>query len=68
MRDSQLSQPMKHSRKAITGREVFLGQNGEYTNDQLNHFGLKFFLAALIKDEVNKETVNQLLKPLREYS
>ena len=117
MKNSQLSQPMKHSRKTITGREVFPGQNGEYTSDQLDHFGLKippncwlyfpwfakietqmlrywgiarevaintlsvyllcnvfgmdlrvFFLAGLIKDEVNKETVNQPLKPLREYS
>ena len=38
LRDSKL---MKCSRKAKTGREVFLGQNGEYAHDQFYHIGSK---------------------------
>ena len=41
LRDSQLSQLMKHTRKTITCRGVFVGQIGEYAHDQLDHFGLK---------------------------
>ena len=41
LRDSQFSQLMKHSRKTITGREVFLGRNGKNYHHQLDHFGLK---------------------------
>ena len=28
----------RHSRRTITGREVFLGPNGKYTHEQLLHF------------------------------
>ena len=40
MQESRLFKIMKHNRKTITGREVFLGQNGEYVHGQFDHFGL----------------------------
>ena len=42
LRDSKLSKVMKHSRKTITGREVFLEQIKKYSYDQLGQFRLNF--------------------------
>ena len=35
LEESQLAQMYRHSRRTITGREVFLGPNGNHTHDQL---------------------------------
>ena len=48
LRESQLSQLMKHNRKTITGKEVFLGHNLEYSHDQLGQFGFKTFNIQLV--------------------
>ena len=35
LEESQLAQMYRHSRRTITGREVFLGPNGKYTHEQI---------------------------------
>ena len=36
--ESRLAEMYRHGRRAITGREVFLGPNGKYTHEQLLDF------------------------------
>ena len=38
LEECRLAQMYRHSRKTITGREVFLGPNGKYTNEELIDF------------------------------
>ena len=38
LEESRLAQMYRHSRKTITRREVFLGQNGKYSHEQLLDF------------------------------
>ena len=38
LEESRLAQLYRHSRRTITGREVFLGPNGKYTHEQLLEF------------------------------
>ena len=49
LRKIQLSQlAMKRNRKTLTGKEVFLGHNLEYSHDQLGQFGVKTFTIQVV--------------------
>ena len=69
---SKRAQRLRHSRKTITGREVFLGQGGLYEHETLEYFttDLKYFIQwheLLIFEYLGKE-VKQIWHVAREIT